>query len=53
MLQEMDVDVGDTLYLIEEFIGNSRCLVLSKTPTLPDRIDELVRSWNSHNPKRD
>lgn len=53
VLQEMGVDVGDTLYLIEEFIGNSRCLVLSKTPTLPDRIDELIISWNSHNSKRD
>ena len=31
-LQELELDVGDTLYLIEEFVGNTRCLVLSKTP---------------------
>ena len=45
-LQELGVDVGDSLYVIEEFVGSKRCLVLSKTPTLPDRIDELVESWN-------
>ncbi len=31
-LQELELDVGDTLYLIEAFVGNTRCLVLSKTP---------------------
>lgn len=46
VLQEMGLDVGDTLYLLEEFVGNSRCIVLSKTPKLPDRIDELVEAWN-------
>ncbi|MCY1437792.1 hypothetical protein D9M71_539670 [compost metagenome] len=40
-LQELGVDVGDSLYLIEEFVGTSRCLVLSKTPKIPDRVDEL------------
>ena len=45
-LQELGVDDGDSLYVIEEFVGSERCLVLSKTPTLPDRIDELVESWN-------
>ncbi|WAB99275.1 AbrB/MazE/SpoVT family DNA-binding domain-containing protein [Pseudomonas putida] len=34
-------DVGDSLYLIEESVGTSRCLVLSKTPKIPDRVDEL------------
>lgn len=40
-LQELGVDVGDSLYLIEEFVGNCRCLVLSKKPKIPDRVDEL------------
>lgn len=40
-LQELGVDVGDSLYLIEEFVGTTRCLVLSKTPKIPDRVDEL------------
>lgn len=40
-LQELGVDVGDSLYLIEEFVGTIRCLVLSKTPKIPDRVDEL------------
>jgi len=46
-LQEMGVDVGDSLYLIEEYVGTTRCLVLSKTPRLPDRVDELVGHWES------
>ena len=46
-LQEMWVDVGDALYLIEEYVGTTRCLVLSKTPRLPDRVDELVGHWES------
>lgn len=46
-LQEMGVDVGDSLYLIEEYVGTTRCLVLSKTPRIPDRVDELVGHWDS------
>ncbi|EQM80915.1 hypothetical protein [Stutzerimonas stutzeri] len=46
-LQEMGVDVGDSLYLLEEYVGNTRCLVLSKTPRIPDRVDELVGRWDS------
>lgn len=46
-LQAMGVDVGDTLYLLEEYVGTTRCLVLSKTPRIPDRIDELVGHWES------
>ena len=42
VLQELAVDVGDSLYLVEEFVGTTRALVLSKTPRIPDRIDELV-----------
>lgn len=45
-LQELGVDVGDTLYVIEEYVGNARCLVLSKTPQIPDRTDELVVHWD-------
>lgn len=40
-LQELGVDVGDSLYLIEEFVGTSRYVVLPKTPKIPDRVDEL------------
>ncbi|WP_286918620.1 AbrB/MazE/SpoVT family DNA-binding domain-containing protein [Pseudomonas sp. UBA6753] len=43
-LQELEVDVGDSLYLIEEYVGDCRCLVLSKTPKIPDRVDELFSS---------
>lgn len=46
-LQEMGVDVGDSLYLIEEYVGTTRCLVLSKTPRIPDRVNELVDHWES------
>lgn len=42
VLQELGVDVGDSLYLIEEVVGTTRTLVFSKTPRLPDRIDELT-----------
>lgn len=46
VLQEMGVDVGDSLYLIEEFVGTTRALLLSKTPRIPDRIDELIEHWD-------
>jgi antitoxin component of MazEF toxin-antitoxin module len=46
-LQELELDVGDAVYLIEEFFGNTRCLVLSKTPQIADRIDELTEAWDS------
>ncbi|MDD0843381.1 AbrB/MazE/SpoVT family DNA-binding domain-containing protein [Pseudomonas sp. Gutcm_11s] len=46
VLQELGVDVGDTLYVFEEYVGNVRCLVLSKTPQISDRTDELVSYWN-------
>lgn len=46
-LQELELDVGDAVYLIEEFVGTTRCLVLSKTPQIADPIDELTESWNS------
>ncbi|WP_283184424.1 AbrB/MazE/SpoVT family DNA-binding domain-containing protein [Pseudomonas svalbardensis] len=46
-LQELELDVGDAVYLIEEFVGNTRCLVLSKTLQIADRIDELTEAWDS------
>jgi hypothetical protein len=48
VLQQLEVDVGDELYLLEEYVGTTRCVVLSKTPRIPDRTDELVAKWN-HN----
>ncbi len=47
VLQIMSVNVGDTLYLLEEYVGTKRCLVLSKTKHIPDRVDELVGHWDS------
>jgi hypothetical protein len=44
----MGVDVGDSLYLIEEYVGTTRCIVLSKSSRIPDRTDELVEHWSSH-----
>lgn len=46
-LQELELDVGDAVYLIEEFVGNTRGLVLSKKPQITDRIDELTEAWDS------
>jgi antitoxin component of MazEF toxin-antitoxin module len=46
-LQELELDVGDAVYLIEEFVGNTRCLVLSKTPQISNRIDEFTEAWDS------
>lgn len=51
VLQELGVDVGDSLYLIEEYVGTARCLVLSKSPQIPDRVDELVSTWEASAPK--
>lgn len=47
VLQEMSIDVGDTVYVTEEYIGTTQYLVLSKTPRIPDRTDELVAHWDS------
>lgn len=52
VLQELGVDVGDSLYLVEEFVGTTQALVLSKTPRIPDRIDELVEHWDREQAKR-
>lgn len=47
ILQVIGVEIGDSLYLIEEYVGTTRCIVLSKTPRVPDRIDELVEHMDS------
>lgn len=52
VLQELGVDVGDSLYLVEAFVGTTRALVLSKTPRIPDRIDELVEHWDREQAKK-
>lgn len=46
-LQELELDVGGSLYLIEEFVGNTRCIVLSKKPQVVERIDELTEARDS------
>jgi hypothetical protein len=46
-LQELELDAADAVYLIKQFVGNTRCLALSKTPQIADRIDELTEAWNS------
>ncbi|WP_062382846.1 AbrB/MazE/SpoVT family DNA-binding domain-containing protein [Pseudomonas abietaniphila] len=51
-LQELGVDVGDSVFLIEEYVGNDRCLILSRTPKIPDRIDELVETMNGKSSAR-
>lgn len=47
ILQELGVDVGDSLYLVEEYVGSTRCLMLSKIQRIPDRTDELVGRWDT------
>lgn len=42
--------VGDAVFLIEEFVGNMRCLVLSQKPQIEARIDELTDAWTGGQP---
>lgn len=51
VLQELGADVEDSLYIIEEDVGTTHCLVLSKSPQIPDRVDELVNKWDGSTPK--
>ncbi|TBU97588.1 AbrB/MazE/SpoVT family DNA-binding domain-containing protein [Phytopseudomonas dryadis] len=46
-LQELGVDVGDRLYIVETFVGNQRAFVLSRLPRIPGRIDELAEQLGS------
>jgi antitoxin component of MazEF toxin-antitoxin module len=41
VLQQLGVQVGDTVYLLEEYVGSTLCLVVSKTPQIPDRTDGM------------
>jgi len=41
ILQELGVDVGDTLYIVEADV-EKQTLVFSRTPKVRDRIDELA-----------
>nr|WP_312230060.1 AbrB/MazE/SpoVT family DNA-binding domain-containing protein [Pseudomonas sp.] len=45
-LHKLDVNIGENVYLLVEYLGNAQCLVLSKTPEIPDRTDELVSHWD-------
>lgn len=45
-LHKLGVNIGDSVYLLVEYVGNAPCLVLSKTPQVPDRTDGLVSHWN-------
>lgn len=47
LLAQLGVGIGDVLYLAEEYVGTTRCLVLTKTPQVPDRVDVLVEHWNN------
>ena len=47
VLAQIGVGIGDSLYLVEEYVSTARCLVLSKTPRIPDRVDELIEYWNN------
>lgn len=46
ILQELGIDVCAALYVFVEYVGSVQCLVLSKTPRIPDRTDELVDHWS-------
>lgn len=41
------VGVGDALYLTEEYVGTTRCLVLTKTLQVPERVEVLVEHRNN------
>ncbi|OLU30654.1 AbrB/MazE/SpoVT family DNA-binding domain-containing protein [Pseudomonas sp. PA27(2017)] len=45
-LRKIGVNIGDSVYLLVEYVGNAQCLVLSKTPEIADRTDELVSHWD-------
>lgn len=47
LLAQLGVGIGDSLYLIEEYVGTAHCIALSKTPKIPDRVDSLVKHWDN------
>jgi hypothetical protein len=42
LLAQLGVGIDDVLYLAEEDVGTTRCLVLTKTPQIPGRVEVLV-----------
>ncbi len=46
-LQQMDVKVGDSLYLRGEYLDTTHCLVLSKKPHITDRVNKLAGKWDT------
>jgi hypothetical protein len=47
LLAQLGVGVGDVLYLAEEYVGKTRCLMLTKTPQPPDPFEVLVEHRNN------
>lgn len=47
LLAQLSVGIGDSLYLSEEYSGTTRCLVLTKTPQAPDRLEVRVDPRNN------
>lgn len=39
LLAQLGVRIGDSPYLTEEYVGTTRCLVLSKTPRVPEESE--------------
>jgi len=52
LLAQLGIGIGDSLYLVKEYVATTRCLVLSKTPQIPDRIDALVERFDNEELKR-
>lgn len=46
ILQRLDLHIGDSLYLVEAWVGDGKCLVLSQRPLIPCRVDALVAQWD-------
>ena len=47
LLAELGIRVGDSLYLAEEYVGTTGCLVLTKTPQASARAGVLVEHQNT------
>lgn len=45
VLQRLNLQVGDTLHLVEAWVGDVTRLVLSKARLIPDRVDALAAQW--------
>ncbi|NMY52973.1 AbrB/MazE/SpoVT family DNA-binding domain-containing protein [Pseudomonas sp. WS 5011] len=47
LLAQLGVGIGDVLYLAEEYVGTTRCLMPTKTPQIPDPFEVLVEHRNN------